>query len=661
MQAKETKLQEIIEGTKQFVIPLFQRTYSWTAIEWNILWKDLIELCEMDHPRTHFFGSIVTMQIDSNTEGITKYILIDGQQRLTTVFVFLALLRNRVQEHENQEIADEIHNTLLVNQYKKGNDFYKLMPTQIDRQAYYNVINGLQQDSDHSIAKCYIFFEKKLKQNSGIDHKKLSNIITNYFSIVSITLNTDDNPYLVFESLNAKGMPLTQADLIRNYFFMRIEINEQNIIYEQHWAPMYKGLDKGSGDNVTEFIRHYLMKDGGKFIRQDDIYQTLKERVSAENAAEYLKDLHHFSAYYQRIKFPKFEPDKDLQRLFSRLNRIEVTTAYPLLLNFYKYYVSKKITRSDFISLLKTLENYLIRRFVCNIATNQLSKNFSSICASFTAHYPDAIIDEFKSLLQSKEYPKDKIFGERFRESKLYGTGARGEKTKLILETIEDSYAHKELISYEKLTIEHVMPQTPSDWWKKELGNEWEEIHDSFLHTTGNLTLTAYNAEISNADFPVKKSILAKSHLEINKYFLKLSRWTQEEIEKRAEELSKKALEIWPYLGERDFTPEDVTRTTPYELVILGQHFPVKSWRDVLEKTFNVIADDLESEQFEVLAQNFPSYISKDKDKFKEFRQLNNGYFIKVVSLSARIAKRICSQAIETLELSSDNWIVRVH
>ncbi|HBU06325.1 MAG TPA: DUF262 domain-containing protein, partial [Nitrospiraceae bacterium] len=141
MQAKETKLQDIIEGTKQYVIPLFQRTYSWTNKEWDVLWKDLMELSETENPRSHFIGSIVNMPTVSVPEGVAKFLLIDGQQRLTTIFILLTLLRNKARESQNHEFAEEINNTLLVNPYKKDNDFFKLMPTQVDRDIYKNFIN----------------------------------------------------------------------------------------------------------------------------------------------------------------------------------------------------------------------------------------------------------------------------------------------------------------------------------------------------------------------------------------------------------------------------------------------------------------------------------------------------------------------------------------
>ena len=534
MQAKETKLQDIIEGTKQYVIPLFQRTYSWTDKEWGILWKDLAELCDTENPRTHFIGSIVNMPTVSVPEGVAKYLLIDGQQRLTTIFIILTLLRNKAREGQNEEFAGEINNTLLVNPYKKDNDFYKLMPTQVDRDIYKNLINGKSNEKQSQLTRAYDYFEKKLRQDQ-LDPAKLKKIITTSFSVVSILLDADDNPYLVFESLNSKGRILTAADLIRNYFFMRIHVDKQEQVYSEFWQPMQNALET----DLTEFIRHFLMKEGA-IIKQTEIYYVLKDKVSSQNAIEYLTDLQKHSVYYQRILHPDYEIDKDLQKYFRRLNEIEVTTAYPLLLKLYNYYASDILSKEGFLTSLQTIENYLIRRFVCGIPTNQLNKIFPVFISQLATKYELNIPDSLKDFLQTKGYPKDNEFKSRLKEAKLYGGGDRYVKTKLILRSLEEHFAHKENVLLEKstITIEHIMPQTLSETWEHHLGEDWGETHERYLHTIGNLTLTAYNSELSNDDFFTKRELLIESHLELNKYFLPISKWTKEEIDERSESLA---------------------------------------------------------------------------------------------------------------------------
>ncbi len=653
MQAKETKLQDIIEGTKQYVIPLFQRTYSWTPKEWEVLWKDLVELCEMENPRTHFIGSIVNMPTVSVPEGVAKYLLIDGQQRLTTIFILLTLLRNKAKESQNIRFADEINNTLLVNQYKDGDDYLKLLPTQVDRLTFQNLIKGIANDQENQITRAYLFFEKKLKQ-VNIEPEKLKKIITSYFSVVSIVLDADDNPYLVFESLNAKGRPLSQSDLIRNYFFMRIHADNQDEVYRLLWLPMQEALK----DDLTEFIRHYLMKDG-VIINKGDVYYALKEKVSPHNAIEYLTELKLYATYYQKIKFEQFESEPSLRKMFERLNRIEVTTAYPLLLNIYHYYQNTKISKDDFVEVLRVLENYLIRRFVCNVPSNQLNKIFPTVFPAIKSKYFDNILEGLKVILQSKGYPKDNEFAQRFSDTKFYGAGDRIVKTRLILQTIESSFNHKELVDFNNLTIEHVMPQTLSEWWQTQLGSDWDETHELFLHTIGNLTLTAYNSELSNDNFDKKKNTLNESHIELNKYFSEKTKWTRDEIEERAKVLTEKALNIWSYFGTENSTPVDIMEvkgTSPSSLKILGQEFPVSSWRDVMENTLNVIAD-LEPEKFEQIANNYPRYVGKEKNKFRAIRELHNGYFIEV-NLSAQSIQKLCFQAIESIDLTSEDWEV---
>lgn len=437
---------------------------------------------------------------------------------------------------------------------------------------------------------------------------------------------------------------------------MRIHVEKQEEVYTSLWLPMQTALN----EDLTEFIRHYLMKDGN-IIKQSDVYYALKDSVSTTNAIDYLAELKKYSAYYQRLKYPEFEKETELEKMFRRLNKIEVTTAYPLLLNFYSNFADRKIDINGFVTILKTLENYLIRRFVCNIATNQLNKIFPTVYPLIQAKYPDNIIDGFKAILQGKGYPKDNEFLLRFRETKFYGGGDRVVKTKLILETIESSFNHKEAVPFGNLTVEHLMPQTLSEWWQEHLGSDWEETHELYLHTIGNLTLTAYNTELSNDDFPTKKGKLNESHIDLNKYFAYITQWTRAEIEERAEILAKKALEIWSYFGQENSTPTDiqeVTGTTPVGLKILGQHFEVKSWRDVMEKTLNAVAD-LEPEKFELIARNFPRYVSKDKTKFRAIRQLENAYFIEM-NLSAQSIQKLCYQAMETIELTSDEWEVLV-
>ena len=431
MQASETKLQQIIEGTKQYVVPLFQRAYSWKKSEWEALWSDIIELGATDNPRPHFMGSIVTMPTTSVPEGVSKYLLIDGQQRLTTVFLFLSALRDIAKQSE-KELADEIDKTILVNPYKKGFDFYKLQPTQLDREAFHRIISSQARIDDSGISECYLFFEKKIRQ-SRLEFPKIKNVICSNLSLVSVVLSTDDDPYLVFESLNAKGRPLTQADLIRNYFFMRIHTDSQESVYAEYWQPMQNLL----GEDLTEFIRHYLTKSGVE-IKQSEIYFEIKDRINKDDALSYLKNLYIFSEYYAKLLDPEQEKKENVRKYLHRLKRLEVATVYPFLLNCYDDWIQARMTEDEFISVLKILENFILRRFVCNIQTRGLNRIFALLYSQVskdTNLASDTFLGRLKLALQNREYPKDLEFRARLIDVKLYG-GNRSEKAKLILSNL---------------------------------------------------------------------------------------------------------------------------------------------------------------------------------------------------------------------------------
>lgn len=651
MKASETKFQSIIEGTQQYVIPLFQRAYSWDQKEWGVLWDDLVYLSENEDPKSHFIGSIVTIPTTSVPEGVAKYLLIDGQQRITTIFILLTLLRDTANHLGQEVLAAEIHQTMLVNYFKKGVDHLKLLPTQVDRSIFKSLIDENINSTNGRILSSYKFFQRKLKREV-IEPEALYKIITSRLSVVSIVLDQDDNPHLVFESLNAKGRVLTQSDLIRNYFFMRIHVNEQEKMYKEYWKPMQLSL----GEALTEFIRHFLMRNGTT-VNKSDVYFTLKERIANRDALNALKEIAEFAIYYKKLISPKKEDDVLLGIALHRINRLEVTTAYPFLLNCYHDYSQGNLTSKDFLDIVTTIENFIVRRFVCNVSTNQLNKIFPNLYVQAQLKDATNFANGVRLVLQTRNYPKDAEFRTRLIESKLYGAGHRANKTKLILETLEAKHHHKEQVPFKELTIEHIMPQTVSSWWKQHLGENWQTDFELYLHTLGNLTLTGYNAEMSNAPFPKKCQHLIQSHIELNKYFSTIDKWNKVEIEKRAILLTDEAIKIWSYFGDnafQDITSETVTGKIPRVLTILNQQIAVESWRDVLIETLNVIID-LEPDLFDTLTEKYPRFISDNPNRFTRNRKLNNGFFAEV-NLSAKSVYQFCNQAIETLELSSDDW-----
>jgi uncharacterized protein with ParB-like and HNH nuclease domain len=657
MKASETILQPLIEGSKQYVVPLFQRPYSWTRKEWEVLWNDLIDLCEPGRNRSHFVGSVVTMPTSSVPEGVGKFILIDGQQRLTTIHILLTMLRDQARRKDQATLAEEIEKTLLVNPYSKGLDYYKLLPTQVDRESFQKLVQGeaTTQASDQ-VAQAYQFFERKYRQ-TDLDPELIKAVICRQLIVVSIVLDADDNPHLVFESLNAKGLPLTQSDLIRNYFFMRIHVDQQELIYAQYWNPMQDALR----DNLTECIRHFLGMKNGSVVKQTDVYFALKGMVANRDAIDSLKEIARFAKYYEKLLDPELELHSGIRHQLTRLNRLKVTTAYPFLLRCYERYYQDELLADEFTTILKVIENFILRRFVCNVPTNQLNSIFSPMYAQAESMGAGSLADGVKLFLQSKNYPRDHDFKFNLMNHKLYGSGDRTVRAKLILESIEAFYGNKELVPFNNLSVEHVMPQTLTEYWQDGLGANWQETHETLLHTIGNLTLTAYNPELSNNDFESKKTRFRESHLDINRYFEDKASWGREEIEKRSEYLADLALEIWPFFGDekaKQQQPLSVTAKTPKSLWILGQHYAVGTWRDVFEQTISTIAD-LEPEKIDQLMLEYPHFVGRSKAKFRDARQLPNGIFIEV-NLSAKAIQGYCTQALSAIGLTTDDWNVEV-
>ena len=655
MKASETSLQPVIEGTKQYVVPLFQRTYSWDTKEWEMLWQDLIELCEDEDPRDHFIGSIVTMPTASVPQGIAKFLLIDGQQRLTTIFILLALLRDAAKTSNGSMLSQEIEETLLTNRFKQGNDVWKLLPTQADRKAFIQLLEVGDVAQQTRIAKAAAFFKRRLRSPEAPDLETLKKVIVDNLMLVSIVLDPDDNPHLIFESLNAKGKPLSQADLIRNYFFMRIHVDDQEQLYEKSWEPMQERL----GDSLTECIRHFLMKDGA-IVKKGEVYFALKERADGKSQQEvivYLQEVSRFADYYAKLLQPDGESSPKLRERMKRLNRIEVTVAYPFLLNVYNDYANEQIDEDEFSDVMEVIENFMIRRLICRVPTNQLNKIFPALYAQ--ASEADSLVEGLKESLRTKNYPRDTEFRERFVSSRLYTSGDRV-RTKLILERLESSFGNKEAVPYDNLSVEHVMPQMLTDWWRQHLGEDFEATHELMLHTIGNLTLTGYNPELSNADFPHKRQLFKESHLSLNKWFVDQEKWDEETILIRAESLAEVALSIWAYFGsiedDAPTTAQTVTGTTPTSVVILGQRFSVSSWRDVAQKTLETVAD-LDQDSFEQILVSFPRFVAQSGDGFRSPRQLSNGDFIET-HLSASDINKFCIQAVEVAGLSPEDWFV---
>ena len=663
MKASETHLGKILEGNNQFVVPLFQRPYTWDESRWKVLWADLVELCEdetdSNRAKPHFMGSIVTVPTRSVPEGVTKFLLIDGQQRLTTLQVLLAALRDSARGMPGS-LSEKLEKSHLVNQFEDGLDHFKLLPTQTngDRKAFLALIsNEPVADSDSRVAKAYVWFQKKLKSRGSPDAERLASIILRRLSLVSIVLDHDDNPHLIFESLNYKGEPLTQGDLIRNYFLMRVPVAEQEKLFQRCWEPMQLRLK----EELSEFVRHFLMRQGG-IVKKGEIYRTLKERTdeqTPDGIAAFLDELHRSAVHYHRLLDPAQELNPDVHPRLRRFQRLEVSVVWPLLLNLYAEHDAGTLSIGEFTAILDTLENYFIRRFVCSVPTYGLNKILTPLYHQAKSH--PSLLDGVRATLAQRGYPSDAEFRNALINGRLYGGGERLPKAKLILESLERSLAGKEQVTTATLTIEHIMPQTPTPWWEENLGETWRETHELKLHTLGNLTLTGYNAELSNDDFPAKRAIFLQSPVYLSRSITSFEKWDGDAMQKRGEELAELAVETWPYFGPADSlitaaVQHSYIGRSPVSLLVLGERREVSTWRAVLQETLEVVRNSAPDE-FEVVVAEFPRLLSADSTMFRMPRQLGDSLFFEG-NLGADSIARYCQRVIAAAGYAAHEWSV---
>jgi len=549
MKAGEVRFQQLLNGRIQYHVPLFQRTYNWNQDQWEKLWDDILEIYMMDKPRNHFIGAIVTLPIHDAPERAAKFLLIDGQQRLTTLLVLLAVIRKKAEQTDLQFLATQITEECLINKFATPEEGIKLLPTKRDRLPFRTAISMQTPGDDNQIGAAWQFFEKAIADGdlSGkpIELPKLKVCVTDYLDLVSITLDPDDSPHRIFESLNNTGMKLGPSDLIRNYLFMRIpDEQRQQETYDSAWFPMQEGL----GSHLDGFFWRYLMKDG-ILIRWEETYSQMQavveEKKKLENSRipDFLRELNIYSSYYGRLIWPdKREPNIALREHLSRLNSWEVEVAYPFLLNVLDALAHGRIAEDEVAHVLSMIESFVVRRTVCGIPTNRLRYIFANMSPSIDiASY----VESSREYLLKNEWPGDAEFRDKFQTFRLY-TPSRLARTRLILGALERSFGHKEPIELkETITIEHIMPQTLNEQWRKMLGERAEEIHAQWLHTVGNLTLSGYNPDMGNQPFEEKKKVLRDSHIELSRDIVACELWNENAIKVRGAMLTDRAVAVW--------------------------------------------------------------------------------------------------------------------
>ncbi len=556
MKATEAKLLDFLKKSPQCIIPIYQRTYSWTERECQQLWDDILRTGNDDDISAHFVGSIVYIekglyQVSSQS----PLLVIDGQQRLTTIALVLEALARSLGDSEPVDgfTAAKLRNYYLLNPLETGERGFKLILTQNDKDSLLAVVQQKQWPAECSsrIKENFEFFEAQLRALDG----DLTALCTGLAKlvVVDISLSRDqDNPQLIFESMNSTGRELSQADLIRNFVLMGLDPDHQTQLYEDHWRPMEVAFgQEGYGSHFDRFVRHYLTLKTGDIPNVRQVYEAFKAHSRNAQAAgvgvdALVSDVHAFALHYCAMALAQ-EPDPDLAKAFQDLRELKVDVAYPFLLELYRDYVDGLLSKDDLERAVRIVEAYVFRRAVCSIPTNSLNKTFATFSRALKKdRYLESIEAHLLTLPSYRRVPRDEEFVRELKVRDLYSFHNRS----FWLRRLEN-HGRKERSPVEEYTIEHIMPQNQnlSASWREDLGPDWERVHQTWLHTLGNLTLTGYNAEYSDRPFVEKRDMpggFRESPLRVNENLGALEKWDESAIRARAERLAAVAATVWP-------------------------------------------------------------------------------------------------------------------
>ena len=555
MKATEARLLDFLKKSPQFVIPIYQRTYSWTERECRQLWEDILRTGRNEAIAAHFVGSIVYIekglyQVSSQS----PLLVIDGQQRLTTVMLILEALARRLGNAEPVDgfSAKKLRSYYLLNPLEEGERGFKLLLTQTDKQSLLALVQQKKQPAEASlrITENFSFFEEQiggLGDDLGPLCKGLAKLV-----IVDIALNRDqDSPQLIFESMNSTGRELSQADLIRNFILMGLEPAVQTRLYEDHWRPMEVAFGQEAyGSHFDGFMRHYLTLRTSEIPNVKAVYEAFKAHarsptVAAAGVEALVSEIHAYAGYYCAMALGQ-ESDTDLSLTFSDLRELKVHVAFPFLLELYHDFASGRLDKDDFAQVVRLVEAYVFRRAICSIPTNSLNKTFATFGRALRKdRYLESIHAHLLTLPSYRRFPNDEEFKRELATRDLYNFPRRSYWLRRL-----ENHGRKERVPVGEYTIEHILPQNEnlSDKWREALGPDWRQVQERWLHTLGNLTLTGYNAEYSDRPFAEKRDMeggFKESPLRLNVGLGALDSWDEDAIRARARRLAAEAVRVW--------------------------------------------------------------------------------------------------------------------
>ena len=656
MNGNAQKLIKYLDGaSKRFIIPVYQRNYDWKMEHCKQLYDDLVKIIRQNR-KSHFFGSIVSVQSESGT--MEEFLIIDGQQRLTTISLLLLaiyhLLSSGKMVSRDHQLTDKILKKYLIDEYEPEEKRIKLKPIKNDQKAF-----GILFDQDEeyipdsNLTINYRYFYDRI-QHGELDIDELFDAICK-LEVINISLNHEDNPQLIFESLNSTGLNLSEGDKIRNYILMGLPNGQQTKFYEKYWNRIESYTDY----DVSSFVRDYLSIKQQSTPNMNSVYPTFKKYVEDAEVADIeplLKDLLEYAKRYAFL-IKGGHSDERLNSCIYRLNRLSTSVTRPFLLEVIRLSESGALTADELIEVFHFTESYLFRRAICDFPTNALNKIFLLLHREIIrfdgdeSHY----VEKFKYALLSKRertrFPSDEEFAECMSTRNIYGMNP---KNKLYLferlensETSEtkDVWGHLDRGEY---SIEHIMPQHLTAAWIVSLGDNYEAIHTNWLHRLANLTLTAYNSRYSNSPFAEKRDMphgFKDSGLRINQWVGRKEQWGLPELEERDQLLKNTVIGIWPY-PTSNYHPqkkqmdaialdEDVILTGRVlsKYSFKGAEQPVASWADMYQQVITMLHSENKAVLTKLAVSQDPAvdlslHFSMSPTSFNSCRQIDTDLYV---------------------------------
>lgn len=619
MEGREQPLIRFFEGSeKRFIIPLYQRNYDWNEKNCAQLFNNLVSIHEQGR-KNHFFGSIVSAHADSHSD---DRLIIDGQQRITTVSLILIALVNAAKANDipcsDHRNIDRIWETYLVDKYQENTRKVKLKPIKKDMDAFDALLFKTKDEyiETSNVTSNYKYFYNKIKE-CGLTLDELFNSIKK-LQVISIKLSGDDDPQLIFESLNSTGMDLSEADKIRNYLLMSFDTEKQEFFYNQYWNK----IEECTGYKPSMFIRDFLTIKLRRICNTNVLYFEFKDYVSSSSTREQvMEEMRTYAKYYKQVTLAEAD-NEQLKRKYKQLGYIGSAVAMPFYMQFLEYASSKGLSDTDIYAVLDTIENYWARRIICNLPANALNKVFCTLHYDVMKIIADhdkrdvelrvSYCELLKFVLLKKQgtavFPNDHYVTEQFKTRQIYKIPIdyryflfermEKENGKEIHDVVKEMKAGR-------TTIEHIMPQTLTTKWKEALGEDYERIHDEYLHTFANLTLTGYNTSYSNHTFEEKKNGYTDrkgnhvygfrdSAYRLNNFLKDCDAWNEEKMLDRQAILLDKFYGLWPMI-ESKYEPLrketevvsldeelNLTGRSISAFVYRGTRFDVSTWKDML-------------------------------------------------------------------------------